>query len=106
MSLPADPQQSITDRPVVSGLVVAPNRRQFTVNLEPGQQLPPHRNPSKVVITVVQGNGEITVEGDGVRALPTGIVVQLEPNVEHAVLAGDAGLELMVQLVANCCEHC
>ena len=103
---PADPQQSITNRPVVSGLVVEPNRRQFTVNLEPRQQLPPHRNPSTVVITAVKGNGEITVEGVGVRALPAGTVVQLEQNVEHAVVAGEAGLVLMVQLVANCCEHC
>jgi quercetin dioxygenase-like cupin family protein len=106
VSIPASRQPPIASRPLVSDLVVDPKRRQFTVRLEPGQQLPPHRNPSKVVITVVEGNGEITVEGAGVRALPTGIVVQLEPNVEHAVLAGEAGLELMVQLMANCCEHC
>jgi quercetin dioxygenase-like cupin family protein len=98
--------EPITRRPVVTDLEVEPHRRRFTVTLEPGQQLPPHRNPSRVVITVVEGYGEITVDGDGRRVLPLGAVVQFEPNVEHAVLAGDTGLELMVQLVANCCEHC
>jgi hypothetical protein len=40
------------------------------------------------------------------RCLPRGTVVQLDPDVEHSVVAGEHGLELLVQLIANCCEHC
>ncbi len=80
--------------------------RDVTITLEPGQRLPAHRNPARVVITVVAGSGEITVGDDAVRALPCGAVVQLEPNVEHAVAAGDTGLELAVRLMANCCDRC
>jgi quercetin dioxygenase-like cupin family protein len=100
------PTQPISHRPVVSDVEQGPNGRQFTVTFLPGQELPPHRNASKVVITAVDGSGEITVEGIGTRALPCGTFVQLEPNAEHAVVAGDQGLQLVVRLVANCCGQC
>lgn len=101
--VPVDP---IADRPVVSDVHQAALGRQFSVTFKPGQRLPSHRNVSRVVVTAVEGYGEITVEGVGMRELSFGAVVQIEPNVEHSVLAGDAGLEIVVQLVANCCEHC
>jgi len=100
------PVDSIARRPVVSDVHQGALGRQFTVTFKAGQRLPPHRNASRVVVTAVEGYGEITVEGDGVRELPCGALVQLAPNVEHSVLAGDAGLEVVVQLVTNCCEHC
>jgi quercetin dioxygenase-like cupin family protein len=100
------PQESIARRPVVSAVEEGPEGRQFTVTFQPGQRLPSHRNASRVVITAVEGNGEITVEGEGSLALPRGAFLQLEPNVEHSVVAGEAGLELVVRLVRNCCEHC
>lgn len=102
-SVPVDP---IASRPVVSDVHQAALGRQFTVTFKPGQRLPAHRNVSRVVVTAIEGSGEIMVEGAGMRELPLGAVVQIEPNLEHSVLAGDAGLELVVQLVANCCEHC
>lgn len=100
------PVDSIVSRPVVSDVHQGALGRQFTVTFKPGQHLPSHRNASRVVVTAVEGSGEITVAGAGVCDLPRGAFVQLEPNVEHSVLAGEAGLEVVVQLVPNCCEHC
>ena len=102
---PSVASPTVANRPVVSDVVEGPDGRQFTVTFTPGQQLPAHRNPSRVAITAVAGSGEITVDGE-VRALPLGTFVQLEPDVEHAVWAGSEGLELVVRLVRNCCEHC
>jgi quercetin dioxygenase-like cupin family protein len=94
------------DRPVVSGLERGPEGRSFTVRLDPGQELPPHRNAARVVITAVRGCGAITIGDLDTRALTEGTFVQLEPNAEHAVVAGSGGLELFVALVANCCGAC
>ncbi len=77
-----------------------------TVRLDPGQLLPPHRNASKVVLTVVRGDGVITVEGVGDRELREGAFVQLDANAMHSVVAGDTGLELLVAIMPNCCSTC
>lgn len=106
LSNPAQPETANPGRPVVSEVQHGPLGREFTVRFLPGDALPNHRNAAKVVITAVEGSGEITVAGEGVRELPSGAVVQLEPNVEHSVVAGPLGLELMVRLVTPCCEHC
>ena len=100
------PEAPIMGRPVVSDVEHGSHGRHFTVRFEPGQQLPPHRNPARVVITAVEGSGDITIAGHGMRCLSRGTVVQLDPDVEHSVVAGEHGLELLVQLIANCCEHC
>lgn len=94
------------DRPVASDLERGPEGRSFTVHLDPGQELPPHRNAARVVITAVRGSGAITIGDLDTRALAEGTFVQLEPNAEHGVVAGADGLELLVALVANCCEAC
>ena len=93
-------------RPVVSDLVTDETGRSFTVRFEPNQELAEHRNTSRVVLTAVRGSGTISVEGIGERALGEGSFVQLDANVLHAVVAGEAGLELLVALIPNCCETC
>ena len=93
-------------RPVVSETVRDDRGRHFTIRFDAGQQLPAHRNRARVVITVLEGSGEITVDGYGMRRLPCGAVVQLDAGAEHAIVAGEHGLEVRVDLVANCCEHC
>lgn len=65
-----------------------------------------HRNKARVVITVASGDGTIIVSGHGARTLSAGTLVQLEPDAQHAVVAGSGGLELVVALVQNCCESC
>ena len=94
------------ERPIVSDVQDGPLGRFFTVEFAPGQSLLTHRNPATVVITALGGGGDITIAGEGTRALPAGAVVQLAPDVEHAVVAGEDGLELRVDLIASCCSRC
>lgn len=94
------------DRPVVSDLDHGPEGRSFAVHLDPGQDLPTHRNAARVVITTVRGCGAITIGALDTRALTEGSVVQLEPNAAHAIVAGGEGLELHVALAPNCCGAC
>jgi quercetin dioxygenase-like cupin family protein len=93
-------------RPTVSDVQVDAHGRHFIVRFGPGQALPDHRNPARIVLTALTGEGEITIAGHGLRSLPTGVVIQLDPGVAHSVVAGDRGLELRVDFIANCCERC
>ena len=54
----------------------------------------------------MQGDGILTVAGAGPRAIATGDLVQLDPNVLHSVEAPAGALELRVTLRANCCDSC
>jgi len=90
----------------VSGKQDTPLGKTFTITFEPGQFLPTHANPSRVVISVVRGSGTIALIADPGRRLWAGDFVQLEPNEPHAVTAGEDGLELLVSLVENCCGGC
>lgn len=101
-TVPATP----VGRPVVSEIATDEAGRSFTVRFEPGQELPAHRNASRIVLTAVRGEGTITVEGIGERELREGGFVQLDANVSHAVMAGGTGLELLVALMPNCCGTC
>ncbi len=105
-SIPLSPELVSRDRPTVSEVIEAPDGRHFTVRFGPLQSLPWHRNPARVVITALTGSGDITVDGVGACPLPAGASVQLDPNAGHAVIAGDDGLELRVDLIASCCNCC
>jgi quercetin dioxygenase-like cupin family protein len=76
------------------------------MQFEPGQELPTHRNVSRVVITAVRGAGSITVDDAGARILNAGDLVQVGPKAPHSVVAGPDGLELLVVLTPNCCGTC
>jgi quercetin dioxygenase-like cupin family protein len=93
-------------RPIVSEPQDGPAGRTFSIQFAPGQELPVHRNKSRVVITAARGEGTIIVAGDGARVLTAGDTIQLDPDVPHGVVAGDAGLELVVSLVSGCCGSC
>lgn len=105
-ALPYAPDNVAPNRPRVSDVQDGPIGPCFTVQFGPGQVLPSHRNSSVVVLTAIEGDGEITIAGDGIRSLPRGAVVQLDPNVEHAIAASERGLELRVDLIASCCSRC
>lgn len=102
----AIPSTSCSTRPVVSEVQDTPLGRSFTVTFMPGQRLPTHANPSRIVISVVRGTGTIALVNDAPRQLSHGEFVQLEPNEPHAVTAGDDGLELLVTAIENCCGLC
>jgi quercetin dioxygenase-like cupin family protein len=94
------------DRPAVSDVEERDGERRFTLSFQPSQSLPNHRSPSRLVIAVVAGSGEITLADGGPRWMQAGLVFQVDPGIEHAIVAGPEGLELVVRLVGNCCEAC
>lgn len=100
------PDQSISHRPVISELERGPAGNMFTITFAPGQELPDHRNASRILISVTAGHGELRVAGEAPRALATGTGVQLEPSVVHALTAGAEGMTVEVLLVAACCPNC
>ena len=102
----AMPATSCSIRPVVSKAQDTPLGRSFTVTFSPGQQLPTHANPSRIVISVVRGSGTIALVNDSPRQLTQGEFAQLDANEPHAITAGDDGLELLVMPIENCCGMC
>ncbi len=100
---PAAPR---SERPVMSAVLDAPLVGSFTVTFAPGQHLPTHANPSRIVISAVRGSGTIALLSDPGRQLVEGDFVQLASNEPHSVTAGDEGLELLVTPIENCCRMC
>jgi quercetin dioxygenase-like cupin family protein len=94
-------------RPSISEVVKGPTGgSSFTVTFPPGQVLPTHRNRSRILINVIQGDGAITVDADLPIRLVTGSVVQVAPHAPHALVAGEEGMLVEVHLVADCCAAC
>ena len=93
-------------RPLVSAVTEDEPGRSFTVRFAPHQRLLEHKNRARIVSLAVAGRGVLTVEGMAPRQLVEGDVVQLDPNVVHAVESLSEPLELQVVLRANCCGSC
>ena len=94
-------------RPTISEVVKGPTgASSFTVTFLAGQVLPTHRNRSRILINVLQGDGAITVDRDLPVRVVTGSVVQVAPNAPHALVAGEEGMLVEVHLVADCCAAC
>ena len=82
----AEPTKTTADkRPTISEVVKGPTGgSSFTVTFLPGQVLPSHRNRSRILINVIQGDGAITVDRDMPIRVVMGSVVQVAPNAPHA----------------------
>ena len=94
-------------RPAISDVVKGPTGgSSFTVTFLPGQELPVHRNHSRILINVLQGDGAITVDSDTPSRLVTGTVVQVAPSAPHSLVAGEEGMLIELHLVADCCASC
>ncbi len=94
-------------RPVVSDLITnADGGKSFTVTFTAGQELPTHRNASRILIQVHRGTGSITIADDPALPLAASDLVQIIPNAPHSLVAGLDGLEIEVHLVADCCSSC
>lgn len=102
----APPHSSPLNRPVVSRTIEDADGRHFTVTFAAGQELPRHQNSSRILITAVSGSGTISLSDGPPTALAAGDLVQLDPDLPHAIAAGDDGLEITVHLIAGCCGVC
>lgn len=104
----SEPPSTAPDRrPVVSD--VGPNAdggKSFTVTFKAGQELPTHRNASRILIQVHDGAGTVVVDEEPPVELNPGDLLQIAPNAPHSVRAGEAGLEIEVHLVSDCCSSC
>jgi len=75
-------------------LSVADGLKVVRLTISAGTTLPDHHSNVDVVVTVVRGNGEFTIEGT-TRAVAQGDVVVLTPRQRHSVRA-DTEMEIVV----------
>jgi len=106
LSYDSPPEASLHNRPTISGTIEDVDGRHFTVTFAAGQVLPRHRNASRILITALRGFGTISLSDGPPAELVKGARVQLDPDVPHALVAGEEGLEITVHLIAGCCGVC
>lgn len=101
------PLAAPSHRPVISDLVKDDvGNSSFTITFTAGQELPTHRNASRILIQVLQGHGVVSVDGGPPEGVVVGDQVQVPPRAPHALTAGDDGLVVQVHLVPDCCSCC
>jgi quercetin dioxygenase-like cupin family protein len=83
------------DRPATTVLHDSPDARVIVFRLGPGQQVPPHRNASTVLLQVLEGSGLIS-GAEGERAAAPGDVAVFAPNALHGMRAPADGGELII----------
>ena len=77
-------------RPATAVLHDSADVRQVVFRLAPGQSVPPHRSTSTVLLTVLDGAGVLSGEGEGGNAehhCTAGDIVAYEPNELHGMRA-------------------
>jgi quercetin dioxygenase-like cupin family protein len=88
-------------RPATAILQDTPDVRLVVFRLAPGEEVAPHRSPSTVLLTVLDGSGALTAE-EGAQAVETtcraGDVAAYAPNELHGMRAGDEELLLLATI--------
>jgi quercetin dioxygenase-like cupin family protein len=96
-------------REAASVLTVNPNRpataivhdseeiRLVVFRLQPGQEVPPHRSTSSVMLTVLAGRGVVSGE-DGEQPVSPGDVICYVPNELHGMKAEREELRLLATI--------
>lgn len=86
------------DRPSHTLINDNPDCRMVALHLAPGQAIPPHSNPSTVLMIVVGGEGRIQV-GEEIRHVTQGHLAICPPQVNHGLEAGpESSLEVLAVL--------
>jgi quercetin dioxygenase-like cupin family protein len=83
------------DRPVSKLLYDSGAMRVVVFGLLPGQEIPPHTAPSRVVLHMVQGKGAF-ITGSGEQPAHAGAFVITEPNEPHGLKANEKTVLLAV----------
>ena len=88
-------------RPATALILDTADARLLVFRLAPGQSVPPHRSPSTVILTVLEGTGVLAGE-DGEspaeRACAAGDVIVYAPNELHAMRATTGELLLLATI--------
>ncbi len=83
------------ERPVSKLLYDSDAMRVVVFGLLPGQEIPPHTAPSRVVLHMVQGKG-VFLTGSGEWPAHAGGFVITEPNEPHGLKANEKSVLLAV----------
>jgi quercetin dioxygenase-like cupin family protein len=89
------------DRPATAILDDTPDARLVVFRLAPGQAVPPHRNASTVLLSVLAGSGVLSGEHAGApveRPCVAGDVVVYAPNELHGMRAAAEELLLLATI--------
>lgn len=92
-----EPPATRGDRPGTALAHDEPNARLVRFHLVPGQEVPPHTNPSTVIAVVVAGSGTFAGE-DGEAHLRPGDVAVYRPGERHSMRAGNEPLHFVAIL--------
>lgn len=95
--LPEGPTAPAGARPATAILHDEPNVRVIAFHLAPGQEIPPHKNRSTVLVHVVRGRGRFRGE-DGEAVLEAGRSAVYEPDEFHAIAADEEPLSFLAIL--------
>jgi len=83
------------DRPVSKLLYDSDAMRVVLFGLLPGQEIPPHTAPSRVVLHMVEGKGAF-LAGSGEQPANAGALLITEPNEPHGLKAVEKTVLLAV----------
>jgi len=83
------------DRPVSKLLYDSDAMRVVVFGLLPGQEIPPHTAPSRVVLHMVEGKGAF-LAGSGEQPANAGALLITEPNEPHGLKAVEKTVLLAV----------
>jgi quercetin dioxygenase-like cupin family protein len=84
-------------RPASAILLDQPDVRLVVFRIAPGQEVPPHRNASTVLLTVLEGEGVLSGADGEERVCRAGDAVAYAPNETHGMRA--TGRELLLLAV-------
>lgn len=97
LEIPGDP---VAHGIVSQAVLTAPGLRATLFKFAAGQELSEHTSTARVLVQVVSGRCEFSVEGR-VRLLQPGELLHLPPRVPHAVRAPEALTLLVIQAKAT-----
>jgi quercetin dioxygenase-like cupin family protein len=93
----ADAVAANPSRPATAVLHDSPDARVIVFRIAAGQAVPPHRNESTVMLTVVSGRGVVS-GAEAERSVVAGEAVVYEPNELHGMRAIDEELVLVATI--------
>ena len=75
----------------------SPDVRLLVFRLAPGEEVPPHTNPSTVILTVLDGAGTF-MGPDYEQSVKSGTLVTYEPNELHGIRASNGPLTVLATI--------
>ncbi len=75
-----------SEGPVKEFLHDSPEMKMALLCMEPGQEIPPHGAPSRVMMQVLEGEGEFTVGSEKIKGV-AGSILPCNPGEPHGIRA-------------------